>query len=119
MSAELNDQQWTMFMNGLVVGCIGGMKQVSESLNASTPGVFPPVDDGHMFDAAVLLLASLIDANPDYADSKQFGKAADTVRKNVLAYTRQMRDRSEAQGRPILYSQIEAAIGKPGAINDR
>lgn len=118
MSKPMDDQAWTEFMNSLIIGSIGGMKQVSDGLHSMSPKRFPIADDGHMYDATMLFLASLVDANPDYRDPASFESAADMVREAFLAYLKQVRMGSEAQGKKMLYAQMETALGRPVAAND-
>lgn len=65
-----------------------------------------------MLQVAAFLAATLIDANPEYADQKRFGKGADAVRQITLDYARTVRSMSKKAGYPLLYKIFEAAGAK-------
>lgn len=116
----MDNETWNIFVHSLVAGSIRGMKHVSEELEEMSPGVFPPVDDAHMLDVAVLLAATLMEANPEYTDAKRFGKGADMVRNMIQGRLREVRRQSDALGTKMLYKHIEAALGSQtdaGLIN--
>jgi len=68
-------------MLALVGGCIRGMKLTSDQLNAAEPGIYPAVDDAQVFDVAMLLAATVLEAHPDYRDTKTFDEVADMAAK--------------------------------------
>jgi len=115
----MDDEAYNLLITSLVGGCIRGMSETGQGLTAENPATYPPISDGDMFDAAVLLLAILIEANPDFRDAKQFGKGAELVRSEVRARLNDVWRQSEALGTPVLYKYIEAATGSGPILNDR
>lgn len=114
----MDDDTWTAMVNTFVMGCIHGMHVAWQDLEKNAPGQFPPVDDGVMFDAGVLLLATLIEANPEYQDPKRFRKAADMVAEHVKDRLKWVRQVSDAQGEKLLYKHVQAATGSAPVAND-
>lgn len=103
----------------LVSGSLRGIKQAWDALNEAHPGEFPQIDDAIMFDVACMLAGTLIEASPEFADSRRFGKAADIARSKILDETRHARAQSDALGTKMLYKHIEAATGMGAVVNDR
>lgn len=113
MSEQLSDREWMAMLNVLTSGAIRGIQEAAGKLDASEPGKFPHLTDSILFEVATVLSATLLDAHPDYADSKRFGKAADKARTLVLEYLRVIRGMSELAGRPMLFAHIEPMAGPP------
>lgn len=106
MANDLNDREWMAYLNVLATGAMKGMYEAQKTLDQSDPGKFPMLTESTMFDAANVLTAAILEAHPDYADQKRFGKAADLARTNVLEYMRIVRGMSELADRPMLHSMV-------------
>lgn len=106
----MNNDTWNSMVHALVGGCIRGMKQVGRELNEAKPAAYEPVDDRLMFDAGILLVATVIEANPDYRDPKQFGKAADQVQRHLSRRLKEVRRQREATGMSALRQHIETTL---------
>lgn len=117
--STLTDAEYQAFMHSLVGGAINGMWQVGSGFDAQEPGKYPPIDDAMLVEVAALLAATALEANPDYRASSTFDGVATMVRDMTLERLKHVRSISEATGKPLLYRQIEKAIGQPGAMNDR
>lgn len=115
MASELSDREFMAMLNVLVSGAIRGIQDARGRLEEEEPGRFPGLNDSTLFDVAALLSATLLDAHPDYADSKRFGKGADKARTTVLEYLRIVRGMSELAGRPMLFAHIDPLAGSPPA----
>lgn len=109
----MDTAQHEQMLLALVGASIRGMQQTAQEAN------FPPIDDAIIFDVACILAATLIEASPEFADAKRFGKAADMARGKILDELRHARLQSEALGTKMLYKHIEAATGAAPAMNDR
>lgn len=106
----MDPETHVLFVYALVAGCIRGMAQARNELEESRPGTFPQVDDSHMFDAAGLLMASLLVANPAYRDPASDDAALALASGYVGDQLAEVRRQGVALGRPVLCAHIDAAI---------
>lgn len=115
MAEELTPRDYMGFLNSLASAAIRGMLVQAETLQADDPQNFPPLDDVLIFQVAALLGATVLEANPNFADDEQFPKGADEVRAQTIEYLSIVRDMSETSGVPMLFNLLAAAGGKPVA----
>lgn len=108
---------WTTLLMHMVSGGIQGMHQGAAQLHEQNPAI-PEIDDAMIFDAALMLAATVIEANPEYADSRRFDQAAEMVRRQVRDNLDSVRAQGEALGTKMLYKHFQAA-GINAAFNDR
>ena len=64
------------------------------------------------------MLATLIEANPEYQNTARFGRASDMVRGLVSERLREVRKQSDLLGTKMLYRDMEAALGSAPIAND-
>lgn len=113
----LTDAEYGAWLQSLVTGSIHGMWRIAADFSGREPNRYPAVDDPVMFDVAILLAATVIEANPEYRDAKRFGVGADVARTSFLEHIRYVRHMSEARGTRMIYAHIEKTVGEEPALH--
>lgn len=100
---------WQQMMEVLVVGALRGMVEAHQRFGAQLGGRLPPITEVDVNDAALILTGTIVEASPACDDERNFGKAANTVRRAVLEHMRSCRDQRDSAGRSIFEEMLQQA----------
>ena len=100
---------WQVLMESLAIGATRGMADSYAIVNERTGRRLQPLDEHSMFQAAVVLAATLLEDSPECADPHAFEQASEKVGRDVLGFLQALRAQREQSGETALETIIDKA----------
>jgi hypothetical protein len=100
---------WQEHVEGLIVGALRGMAEAQTSMERATGGALPSLSQIRMFEAAELLVATLLESSPVCDKPESMAAASRKVGRDVLVYMNGLRKQREEDGVATLSKIIKQA----------